>query len=166
MNNAGEEKITERVLYKKLAISILIIVLCMFAMSLSAYATFSATVISGYSQINGAYYGLDITVDGTPIKDGKATLSSGEHTVTLIKSADSTASTGFCRIEANGKQYYTQQIGADVRSDAPLDSITLKINVAPGKKINIEFALRWGTSVYYGADESALLYDGARIELN
>ena len=138
----------------------------MFAMSLSAYASFSATVTSDYNTINGTYYWLDILVDGTPIKDGEATLSGGEHTVTLTKTAGSTATTGFCRITANEDHYYTQQIGADVNSAAPLDSITIQISVPAGRKVNIEFAPSWGTSIYYGADESALLYDGARLELN
>lgn len=167
LTEESSEKITEITLYKKLAISIAIMLVCMFAMGLTAYAYFSTTVEAGQNEIVAAKYDLEITVDGALLTADTVTLTEGTHTVTMKKTIDSTATTGFCKIVRKvGNEefvYFTQQIGTDVLNNTPAPEITFTIN-APAEGATLSFIVSWGTSVYYGADND-LINNGETLNI-
>lgn len=160
-------KVREKVMLMHVAMSVVIIVMCLAAMSLSAYAYFSYNVTSGLNTIKSANFEIIVSIQITD-SDGKAVdtpkpittnykvykianLKVGEwYTVTVTPTERSTAKTGFIIVTATGcnEIYHTQQLGIDE-------------NVPGGKTPEIKFQLmitdttdvvletHWGTSSYY-----------------
>lgn len=160
-------KVREKVMLMHVAMSVVIIVMCLAAMSLSAYAYFSYNVTSGLNTIKSANFETSVSIqitdpDGKAVDTSKpittnyklykiADLKVGEwYTVTVTPTERSTAKTGFIIVTATGcnEIYHTQQLGIDE-------------NVPGGKTPEIKFQLmitdttdvvleaHWGTSSYY-----------------
>lgn len=154
-------KVKEKVMLMRTALTVVIMVVCLFAMSFTAYAYFSHDVTSGSNIIKAAYFDAQITVnngtnDITLAKEGKyqtALLPAGDYTIKL-EHGSSTADTGFCVITIGDAVYHTGQIGEDVARG--LDSgayvaFTLKVDA----ETNIKILSHWGTSSKYGYTDSA-----------
>lgn len=166
-------KIREKVMLMRVAMTIVIMVMCLAAMSITAYAYFSHNVTSGSNTIKAANFEAQITVTSTDQNgetvnpsstDGKKTVftfaSPGTYTVKLEKENSSTAKTGFCVIYVGDKTYHTQQIGVDINANNEKREFVvfdLKIN-EPNIVVTIES--HWGTSSYYNfdIDESNTFY--------
>lgn len=164
-------KVRDNVMLVRSAFTLAIMVVCLIAMSVTAYAYFSANVTSGSNMIKAANFDVNISVTDSNTKanvdipttvSGRETVldfkTPGTYTVTLAKAGS--ADTGFCIITANGIEYITQQIGVDINANNEKResvSFCLKINEA-NTKVTIES--HWGTSSYYGYDinESNNLY--------
>ena len=151
-------KIREKVMLTRVAMTIVIMVMCLAAMSITAYAYFSHNVTSGSNIIKAANFEANVSITITdsnnePVavtKDGKiqtAILEAGKYTIELTR-GNSTADTGFCVITIGDKTYYTDQIGVDMKKD--LDGATVKFYLWLSAPTKIEVLSRWGTSVYYG----------------
>ena len=169
----GDGKITDKVMLVKVAQIVVTMIVCLIAMSLSAYAYFSHNVTSGVNIIQSADFGLNVSVkDSTntevPIgTDGLYVLGNGTYTVTLEKKG--TASTGFGVIEVtvggNTTKYHTQQLGVGGVPDSTAVPATLefKLNLSAlpaDETATIKITPHWGTSIYYhyNTDSSNQLY--------
>lgn len=156
-------KVREKVMLMHVAMSVAIIVMCLAAMSITAYAYFSHNVTSASNTIQAANFEAQITVTSTEQNgwtvnpsstEGKKTVftfaDTGTYTVELEKGDNSTAKTGFCIIYIGDKTYHTQQIGIDIYANneqRDLVSFALTVN-EPNTVVTIES--HWGTSSYYG----------------
>ena len=178
-------KIREKVMLARVAMTVTIVIMCLAAMSITAYAYFSHNVTSGSNIIESASFYTDVTVqitaeDGTAVdtittntsdhKSHSAELSANKtYTITLKHNDRSTAQTGFVIVTAEGceTKYHTQQLGRD--GDGNTYTITFKLT--PGANTVVTFRSHWGTSTYYGyagdSDNNIEKYilDGEDIEL-
>ncbi len=178
-------KIREKVMLARVAITVVIMVVCLAAMSITAYAYFSYNITSGSNIIKSASFYTDVTVqitaeDGTAVdtittntsdhKSHSAELSANKtYTITVKHNDRSTAQTGFVIVTADGceTKYHTQQLGRD--GDGNTYTITFKLT--PGANTVVTFRSHWGTSTYYGyagdSDNNIEEYilDGEEIEL-
>ena len=169
----GDGKITDKVMLVKVAQIVVTMIVCLIAMSLSAYAYFSHNVTSGVNIIQSADFGLNVSVkDSTntevPIgSDGLYVLGNGTYTVTLEKKG--TASTGFgvivVTVGGNTTKYHTQQLGVGGVPDSTAVPATLefKLNLSAlpvDETATIKITPHWGTSIYYhyNTDSSNQLY--------
>ena len=178
-------KVREKVMLTRIAMTVTIVIMCLAAMSITAYAYFSYNITSGSNIIKSASFYTDVTVqiaaeDGTAVdtittntsdhKSHSAELSANKtYTITLKHNDRSTAQTGFVIVTAEGceTKYHTQQLGRD--GDGNTYTITFKLT--PGANTVVTFRSHWGTSTYYGyagdSDNNIEEYilDGEDIEL-
>jgi len=160
-------KVREKVMLTRVAMTVMIVIMCLAAMSFTAYAYFSYNISSGSNIIKAAHFetkvSIQITdengeaVDINPITSNyqtyKVGLDAGKiYTVTITPTENSTAKTGFVVITANGceKTYHTQQLGIDTNiGEGETKTISFKLTVTD--KTNVHFLAHWGTSSYYDA---------------
>lgn len=178
-------KVREKVMLTRIAMTVTIVIMCLAAMSITAYAYFSYNITSGSNIIKSASFYTDVTVqitaeDGTAEdtittntsdhKSHSAELSANKtYTITVKHNDRSTAQTGFVIVTAEGceTKYHTQQLGRD--GDGNTYTITFKLT--PGANTVVTFRSHWGTSTYYGyagdSDNNIEEYilDGEDIEL-
>ena len=178
-------KIREKVMLARVAMTVVIMVVCLAAMSITAYAYFSHNVTSGSNTIKAASFYTDVTVqitaeDGTFVetittntsdhKSHSAELSANKtYTITVKHNDRSTAQTGFVIVTAEGceTRYHTQQLGRDGNGN----TYTITFKLTPGANTIVTFRSHWGTSTYYGyagdSDNNIEEYilDGEDIEL-
>lgn len=152
-------KMRDNVMLVRSAFTLAIMVVCLIAMSVTAYAYFSANVTSGANMIKAANFDVNISVTDSNTKanvDIPATVSGretvldfktpGTYTVTLAKAGS--ADTGFCIITANGIEYITQQIGVDVSAPNQYrGSVVFELQVIGSGTLKI--VSHWGTSSNY-----------------
>lgn len=178
-------RVREKVMLTRIAMTVTIVIMCLAAMSITAYAYFSYNITSGSNIIKSASFYTDVTVqitaeDGTAVdtittntsdhKSHSAELSANKtYTITVKHNDRSTAQTGFVIVTAEGceTKYHTQQLGRD--GDGNTYTITFKLT--PGANTVVTFRSHWGTSTYYGyagdSDNNIEEYilDGEDIEL-
>ncbi len=149
-------KIREKVMLARVATTVVMIVMCLAAMSITAYAYFSHNITSGSNTIKAAHFEANVSIkdsNNDPVavtKDGRvqtATLDAGEYTIELTR-GNSTANKGFCIITIGDKTYYTDQIGVDAKKN--LDDASVKFYLLLSAPTKIEVLSHWGTSIYYG----------------
>ncbi len=156
-------KIREKVILTRIAATITIMVICLAAMSITAYAYFSHNVTSCSNIIKAANFEANVLIKKTePNKDsvittknGKvqtANLEPGKYTIELT-AGNSTADKGFCVITIGDKKYYTDQIGVD--ADKNSNDAIVKFELLISAPTKIEVLSHWGTSVYYGYKDNA-----------
>ncbi len=155
-------KICDKVMITRVAISVAVVVMCLMAMSFTAYAYFSHNVISSSNVIHSASFEVKISVekrDGSgelvnvdPVtSDRKLFKISGlqplnTYTVTVRPTEGSTVNTGFLVVTATDceQTYYTQQLWTDGESD---DVFTFTFTVTD--TTDAVFRAHWGTSSQY-----------------
>lgn len=150
-------KVRDKVMLSRIAVSVVLIVGCMAAMSITAYAYFSCSVTSGANIIRSATYKLDITppvgmenVD-IYILDNSNGGEPQEFKFTLTLPADENiASVGYCKIvinenEPDEKEFYTQPIGKANETSEALNERTVTIEVPATKKVTVKFIAQWGS---------------------
>ena len=172
-------KIREKVILTRLVTTIAVVIICLVAMSLTAYTYFSKNITSAFNTIKAANFEANVLITITdsnndPVtvtKEGKiqtATLDVGEYTVLLTKGT-STAKTGFCIITIGNNDYYTQQIGVDVGRNLTDGSASVTFTLKVSSATKIEILSHWGTSSCYGYDEPSgnpiYIESGDKIEL-
>ena len=173
------EKISDKVMLTRVVFTVITMLICLSAMSLSAYAYFSATVSAGPGVISSASFDIDIQItrpgnlsigsegisQGTDevsvsLSDNNkycASLEAGKtYTVTLSKKGN--ASTGFCLIsfEGGSDQFTTVQLGKDVNAQNG-ERLSLTFTVSPDTDTVIYLSPCWGTSSFYSDLEAAAL---------
>lgn len=142
-------KIREKVILTRGVMTIVVVLMCLAAMGFSAYAYFSDGVSSQITTIQTAKFDLNVTVADSgatrePIEGEEKTYSlpAGTYTVTLTRTDDSTATTGFCEVEIiigeDKTTLYTAQINAE---NSPL-TFTLVIS----NEVTVKFAPKWGSA--------------------
>ena len=146
----SEEPISDSRMLRRGLVTVVTILLCLAAISFSAYAYFSSTVASSSNVIRSATFGLSLSVTDTstsePVslmgsgnKSFRANLTAGTYQVTVRASNDSTAS-GFCKVRVDGSEevYHTKQ----------LDSGSFSFNVTLTGNAAVLFDANWGTSSF------------------
>ncbi|MBE6926764.1 MAG: hypothetical protein E7461_07990 [Ruminococcaceae bacterium] len=147
--------VPEKVMLTRAVLTVAVILVCLSAMGITAYAYFSHSLTSSQNAIKTADFGTNISIQNadpaqepvqieqTDKKVQKVTLLAGNtYNVTIQKTG--TATTGFCKISALGDDdtvYHTQQLGAE--------AITFTLTVTNTTKVS--FSANWGTSSYYAA---------------
>ena len=180
----GKGKVREKVMLARTALTVVIMVVCLAAMGITAYAYFAYNVTSASNIIKAANFETKVSIqisdsnnEPVPVeqlnsKTQVATLSAGkEYSVTIEKAG--TAQTGFCVISAEGcdvEKYHTQQIGKDVKSNTEgTNSITFTLTVTD--TTDVTFYSHWGTSTYYadyedkGDNDVLYIIDGETVNL-
>ena len=164
-------KIREKVMLTRIAMTIAIVIMCLAAMSITAYAYFSYNVTSGSNIVKAASFVTDVTVqitdaDGVAVENSNITpitsdnknfvvrgLEVGEwYTVTVEPSSRNTAQTGFIIVSAKGCEttYHTQQLGVDENVEGgKTPQIIFYLMITDTTDVILES--HWGTSSYYPA---------------
>lgn len=153
-------KIHDKAMRVRVALTVFVMVACLAAMSISAYACFSYNVSSGSNLIKAASFQTVLTITdetGAPMEvssDEQSThtakLPAGVYNFTLALGAQNTAKTGFGIVTVEGKDsYHTQQLGHDNGILTPQISFQLTIDVEAGKAQTVTVASHWGTSSRY-----------------
>ncbi len=166
-------QISEKVMLVRITSMAIVMILCLLAMSVSAYAYFSYNVTSGTTTIKAATFEVDVSVSDTvgadipvttQIKDNLtyqvAQLKAGiTYSVNISHSQNSTAKTGYIIITADdcADKYHTQQLNKVITRSIG----TISFNIKPSADTNVYFLTNWGTSSYYEQlkDTTHLLYN-------
>ena len=123
-------RISEKAMLMRISVTIIIMLLCLAAMSFSAFAYFSHDITSSANIIKAASFEAKVSVHTvntngttTPVsaitsnyKSHKAFLEAGNlYTVTVSPTENNSAKTGFIIVSAANcnEVYHTQQIGVD-----------------------------------------------------
>ena len=154
-------KVRENVMMTRLAVTVVTMLLCLFAMTLTAYAYFSYNVSSGFNVIKSSNFDVSIQItdnDAEVVKVYK--IDNTTHTVyleadktysvTIDESENSTANTGFCIVTAEDCPfvYHTQQLGVDESVEGGrTKKIEFKLQV--DVKTVVKFISPWGASSHY-----------------
>lgn len=174
-------RIREKVMLCRVAMTIAIMVVCLVAMSLTAYAYFSYNITSGSNSIKAANFETNVsiqisdknneTVEIQQVNSATqtATLYAGNTYSVKIEKAG-TAKTGFCVITADNceiESYHTQQLGEDVNSRTQVQS-SIHFTLSVTNTTVVEFYAHWGTSSCYDYptnDSDRYILNGETVEL-
>lgn len=154
-------KIREKVMLMRTAFTVVIMVICLFAMSFTAYAYFSHNVTSGSNVIKAANFEAIIAIDGPDDEapelkkvDGKTYAADlkANTKYTMSLKPGGTAETGFCVITAAGcdQTYHTQQLGVDLSVEGQRTP-EIKFSLIVSEDTTVYVLSHWGTSSHYEA---------------
>ena len=179
-----DEKATEKALISRAAMLVVVVVGCLAAMCLTAYAYFTCNITSDTNTLQAAKFQAKVSIQLiendqvietiVPVKTGTWTYTASglqvgkSYTVTVSYDQSNTASTGYVAVMATGCKdiYHTQQLGADTTApggDRP--ELTFKLMITDGTAVTFE--ARWGTSAYYpnGTDAEEYIVNGEEIKM-
>lgn len=151
----------------RIIISAAVIIISLAAINITAYAYFSCNIVSGTNTIKSANFEVDISIKTakndemtadriTPTTSDNVLfrisgLRIGEtYTVTITPTEDSTATTGFIILRADGcdEIYHTQQLGVDTDANgSKTKEITFNLMITDAT--DVIFEAHWGTSSHY-----------------
>lgn len=155
-------KVREKVVLSRLVSMVVVVVGCLAAMGITAYAYFSHNIISEANIIRSANFEASVAIAKKDApsevvsieKSGDvqvAQLQAGTYIVEL-SAGNSTANKGFCILTIGDKTYYTDQLGVD--SIKKLTAATVKFELTVSAPTKLEISSHWGTSVYYGYQDA------------
>ena len=151
-------KCREKVMITRVITTTVIMLFCLFAMSFTAYAYFTAPVVATPSSfIGSAKYDLDIqvTAGNSPVElteENTFIAEAGKEYTVSLKYVEGSAQTGFCGIKIDKLTYHTEQIGADIEAEDEFrDETKFTIAIEGTGNILVELIPHWGTSSYYEA---------------
>ncbi len=165
----GKGVVREKVFFARLMLSVVCMAICMIAMGYNAYAYFTANIESNANVIQASTYSLDVSGDLTNSGQGSFSketetkhtykLAAGTYDFVLTKSTDTTAKTGYARVDIfqgeSVQQFYTQQIGGVLDAEnKEITSRTVRIKV--DAETTIQFIECWGT--YAGVESNMTTY--------
>ena len=179
-----DEKATEKALISRAAMLVVVVVGCLAAMCLTAYAYFTCNITSDTNTLHAAKFEANVsiqliendqvieTID--PQKTGTWTYAASglqvgkSYTVTVSPAQGNTASTGYVAVMAGGCRdiYHTQQLGADTTApNGNRQNVTFKLMITDATVV--AFEARWGTSAYYpsGTDAEEYIVGGEEIKM-
>ena len=182
-----DEKATEKALISRAAMLVVVVVGCLAAMCLTAYAYFTCNITSDTNTLQAAKFQANVSVEPTDNSNQVTNITvdkldawtykvSGlqvgkSYTVTVSYDQSNTASTGYVAVMAGGcdKIYHTQQLGADATAPGGnRPELTFKLMITDGTVVTFE--ARWGTSAYYpngtGAEEYIADDDEIKMVVN
>lgn len=156
-NAEKEEKISDKAFISRITVSVVLIVICLIAMSISAYAYFAYNVSSQNNVIRSASYDLAVTppedMETSKTYELKNETSVDKEYIFSIstKETKTTASVGYCKIIINtntndAQVFYTKPIwlSEDLANGKPATR-TVKIIVPAGKTVQVSFVAEWGS---------------------
>ncbi len=153
-------KIREKVMITRVIATVTIILFCLAAMSITAYAYFSCNVSASSNVIKSASFKTDVLI--TPLVENSGTvsvadtdttnhtvdLSAGEYSVKIKMADGGTATTGFCIISIGELKYHTQQIYLEESAENNRRN-SIEFTLKLSGTATVSFEDRWGTSSYY-----------------
>ena len=149
-------KIREKVMLSRLVMTIGIVVVCLFAMSITAYGYFSAPPVAtpGSNFIGSARYELNIQVmDGSApvtLTENKFMAEAGKVYTVSLEYVEGSAKTGFCGVKLGPMVYHTEQLGIDVDAENERRfNTSFSIALEGSGEILVELIPHWGTSSHY-----------------
>lgn len=179
------EKISEKMIVAHLVYTVLVIVFCLVAMSVSAFAYFSHNVTSHFNVIKAADFETKISIEImdennqvqqiTPVTSNYkvmkvSQLETGKYyTVTIEPTGRSTAKTGFVILRAEGcpDVYHTQQLGFDETLGGETPSLSFRFMIT--SSTDVIFEAHWGTSSHYpdyqNKGEACYIVNGEEVKL-
>ena len=127
-------------LFHLLAPSVVGVLLCAVCLCGASWAWFSAYTSTGETVIKSSEYNITAAVrdsENSPVevKNNACTVADGVYKVTLSAKGSQSA-TGYCRVEIDGKIYYTEQITA-------VGSFTFTIKTTGSS--DVKFVSKWGS---------------------
>ena len=152
-------KVRERTMLGRLTLTVAVIVGCLIAMSVSAYAYFSCSMFSGSNVIRSARFETAVSMnvgsaEGEEVlpvartqQTYRAKLKQGiDYYVTVALDENNTASTGYFVLSAQGCDitYHTQQVFA---SGQGTDRFSFILTVS--EDTEVELLSAWGTSALF-----------------
>ena len=154
------QKISDKSFSQLILASVLGILLCTVCLGGLTWAWFSDSVTSNTDTLRSATYDIQAEVkkesDGSVVainEDNTYTLDAGE-TYTVKLKATGNASTGYCKVTLNDKDYYTTQI-------VPGNYVTFTIVCPESIAAKVSFSSQWMT--YAGYSETATNLIGQEI---
>ena len=172
-------KIREKVMLTRVISMVAVIVVCLAAMGITAYAYFSYDITSARNKIQAANFETNVNIQITDengeavdvitsnYKSHVATLKANtKYFITLKPTQKSTATTGFVIVTAEGceDRYHTQQLGKDGSGNT--DTVTFYLVLGADTKVT--FLAHWGTSSYYGykSDSEQYIKQGETVQIS
>ncbi len=166
----SKEPIREKALLSRIGVSVAMILLCMIAMSLTAYAYFTHSIRSADSTVRAARW--EITVQAEPdvtVTEGKYLLDNQNgaedrtYTFTVAKDTErSTATVGYVKIVVitdteTEQPYYTQPIGNFLQNGVTVTDLDRQVTVTvpAGKSATVSFIAKWGSCAMQPIEEEA-----------
>lgn len=162
--------IRDKVLLMRISVSVAIMIVCMMAIGLTAYAYFSVSEITGYTHVKAASWELDVScsndiqpLDGIYTLDNSSGSSDQTYTLTLKSSTNATAQTGYAKVEIKTdidgfttfQPYYTKPIGTYKFNGIIFtdNQREIKITVPAGKVAIVKITAEWGSCAYEAFDD-------------
>ena len=152
-------KMSEKTFLKQMALSITVMVLCLAAMAVTAYAYFSHTESLFFSTMRSAYFDASVVGEGKTSSYFSFPASGEPREVefTIKKIEQSTANAGFCKINIftnSGavQSFYTAPIGTYIVGGEQVtdNELVIKIYISGTEPVDINFIPEWGS--YSGID--------------
>ena len=162
----GQNKVSEKNLLTRGLVALTVVILCLAAMTLTAFAYYSLDIVSGSNKIKAAVFDVNVTIQGDqgevtvtsgPNKTYKAVLPAGTYSIEVAHSTQSTANTGFVTMEVADGMYYTRQL---TKSDHT-DSLTFTIET--NAEMAVKFSACWGTSIYHNTQADIYITENKKI---
>lgn len=179
-------KICDRIIVTRITMLVLVVSLCLAAMSFSAYSYFSHNISSVSNIIKSANFVTNVAVEITTqneknSENSEVSLITGDnknfvirnlepgkwYNLTISKSDRNTAETGFIVVSAEGCPitYHTQQLGVDINAAGKYTSvITFKLMITDPTDVILKS--HWGTSSCYCDYKIDNIDDEGYITLN
>ena len=148
----GQNKVSEKNLLTRGLVALTVVILCLAAMTLTAFAYYSLDIVSSSNKIKAAVFDVNVTIQGDqgevtvtpgPNKTYKAVLPAGTYSIEVAHSTQSTANTGFVTMEVADGMYYTRQL---TKSD---HTNSLTFTFETNAEMAVKFSACWSTSIYH-----------------
>ena len=113
-DSEGQGKVSEKNLLTRGLVTLTVVILCLAAMTLTAFAYYSLDIVSGSNKIKAAVFDVNVTIQGDqgevtvtpgPNKTYKAVLPAGTYSIEVAHSIQRTANTGFVTMEVADGMY-------------------------------------------------------------
>lgn len=162
-DNTQQKRVHEKVLYQRIAFTVVCILAYLSAMGFTAYAFFTADVTSSSNTIKAATYAMDCTI--TPQDESESfeeySISCNgqevfpkEYEICIDIGENNTATTGFCVVKVLKDDatepivYHTAQIwNEESEKEGKSRSLTFMLTLNEGATVT--FTPHWGTSSHY-----------------
>ncbi|MBR6792790.1 MAG: hypothetical protein IKM48_00350 [Clostridia bacterium] len=159
-------KVPEKVMLARIAISIAFILMCLAAMSVSAYAFFTSTVTSPASVIQSAVYQLEVIPNGFEEQDGVYPLSNDANAVktfdfTIKPTEQSNAKVGYAKIIIDDGETKLEIFTAPIWTDSEKGPVSrsFAVDVAPKSAVTMTVISQWGSCSAATVAEGGVLID-------
>jgi len=152
-----DKKISDTVIIFRIIVTVIIILSCLAVMTFAGYAYYEYDLMIKVNTIQSATFEVNVTVadnENNPVEMKKRNdyyipesdylTKDKEYTVTISRTENSSAETGYCRVRLfkgnNESIFYTIQLDADT----PTQEVTFTVN--PSEDFKFQITPNWGTS--------------------
>lgn len=151
-----DKKISDTVIIFRIIVTVIIILSCLAVMTFAGYAYYEYDLMIKVNTIQSATFEVNVTVadnENNPVEMEKRNgyyipksdylTKDKEYTVTISRTENSSAETGYCRVRLfkgnNESIFYTIQLDADT----PTQEVTFTVN--PSEDFKFQITPNWGT---------------------